>query len=580
MKEFTGITASPGIVIGKVYLHIDNKLRIPKYDIEIEQISTEYERFQAAIIKATNEIKSLISQNNDDMSIEERRLIETHILMLNDPEFNSKIYNRLTAELKNVEWVLMQVIDELVQKLNATKEEYLRERTIDFFDISQRILQHLLYQSHESLADLKEEVIIVAQTLLPSDALSMNKKMVKGIASNTGGRTSHIAILARSFELPTVLGLSNITEHVKTGDEIIIDGTNGRVIVQPDAETKEIYSRSQKKWQDHEIQLLNLNILPAETLDGKMISLKANIEVPEEVKSVLIHGADGIGLYRSEFLFIQPLKFPSEDEQYEAYKSVLEAMNNKPVIIRTFDFGGDKIIPGLRKEPEANPLLGWRAIRFCLNRPEIFTTQLRALFRATMHGNLKIMFPMISSPWELEKIYELVEKVKNDLTHEGIKFVKNIDIGIMIEVPSAAIASDILAKKVDFFSIGTNDLIQYTVAVDRGNERVAYLYQPFHPAVLRLIKLVIENAHKENIPVTMCGEMAGDPYASVLLLGLGLDRFSMTAYRIPEIKKIIRAVTLKDAKNLARKVLAMESAEKIEEYVKGWMDERFDFITA
>jgi len=320
--------------------------------------------------------------------------------------------------------------------------------------------------------------------------------------------------------------------------------------------------------------------LPAETLDGKMISLKANIEVPEEVKSVLIHGADGIGLYRSEFLFIQPLKFPSEDEQYEAYKSVLEAMNNKPVIIRTFDFGGDKIIPGLRKEPEANPLLGWRAIRFCLNRPEIFTTQLRALFRATMHGNLKIMFPMISSPWELEKIYELVEKVKNDLTHEGIKFVKNIDIGIMIEVPSAAIASDILAKKVDFFSIGTNDLIQYTVAVDRGNERVAYLYQPFHPAVLRLIKLVIENAHKENIPVTMCGEMAGDPYASVLLLGLGLDRFSMTAYRIPEIKKIIRAVTLKDAKNLARKVLAMESAEKIEEYVKGWMDERFDFITA
>ena len=375
------------------------------------------------------------------------------------------------------------------------------------------------------------------------------------------------------------MGLSEITRYAKTGDELIIDGNTGKVILNPDKKTKTHYQNIMHEWQKREARLLTLNELFPETKDGKLIKLYANIEVPEEVESVISHGADGIGLYRSEFLFLNSNGFSTEDEQYTAYKTVLEAMKGKPVTIRTLDVGGDKVFSDFSTEKERNPILGWRAIRFCLTRVDIFKQQLRALLRASIHGKLRIMYPMISGIEELNRVFKIYAEVKEELSEKGIAFSDNIPVGIMIEIPSAALTSDILAKKVDFFSIGTNDLIQYTIAVDRGNEKIAYLYEPFHPGVLRLIKMIIRNAHLQGIPVSMCGEMAGDPMASVILLGLGLDGFSMSSFGIPEVKQIIRSVRMDEAEELVGTIMEMKSYCEIDSYVKEWMNERFDIFS-
>ncbi len=404
----------------------------------------------------------------------------------------------------------------------------------------------------------------------------MNKRMVKAIVMDAGGKTSHTAIIARSFEIPAVLGLSSITRLVQGDEQIIVDGNSGVVIVDPDEETLEKYHRILNRWQEHEVRLMRLNTLPAETRDGKLIFLKGNIEIPEEVDGVINHGASGIGLYRSEFLFLRPSGLPTEDEQYEAYKQVLEAMENRPVTIRTLDIGGDKFSEKIGTHNEKNPILGWRAIRLCLSRLDLFRTQLRALLRASMHGRLQIMFPMISGVHELNRALDILSEVKDDLRSEEIPFADEIPVGIMIEVPSAALTSDILARKVDFFSIGTNDLIQYTIAVDRGNERVAYLYEPFHPGVIRLIKTIIDNAHAEGLSVAMCGEMAGDPLASVVLLGLGLDEFSMSAVGLPEVKQIIRSVSLAEAEELAGRIMELRDTDDVDRAVKDYMQQRFD----
>ena len=575
MKRFTGVIASPGIIIGNAFVYIEEEYSIPKYDILETQIKSEHERFLKAVNKAVGEIKNIKNKKTKKINKEELRLLDSHILMLEDPEIKSKILQNLHEKKKNVEWILLQVIEESIEKLNALKDEYLKERRTDFFDISQRILRNLLYKKRHSLSKLKEEVVVVAKSLLPSDVLAMNKDLVKGIVTESGATTSHLAILARSFEIPAIVALSGITEYVVQGDTIIVDGEGGKVILKPDKKTRDNYIKSQKKWRKHEARLLNLNKLPAITRDGKVISLKANIEIPEEVKSVILHGADGIGLYRSEFLFIRPSEFPSEEEQYEAYSYVLKAFK-KNVCIRTLDYGGEKVTPGFNRSFEQNPILGWRAIRFCISHPKIFKTQLRALLRASRHGNLRIMFPMVSGIEELSKLFSLVDEVKKELEGKNIRYDKNIKIGIMIEVPSAALTSDLLAKSADFFSIGTNDLIQYTIAVDRGNKRVAYLYEPFHPAVLRLIKLVIDNAKKNKIEVEMCGEMAGNFYALPLLLGLGLENFSMSSFRIPEIKRLIRSIELDGATKLASKAIEMSQAKKIEKLVKKWVEERLD----
>lgn len=449
---------------------------------------------------------------------------------------------------------------------------------MDLNDVGRRITAHLLYRERPSLASIQEPVVLVAHNLMPSDALSLSKRLVLGIATDVGGKTSHTAILARSLEIPAVLGLSDASRRLKPGDEVVVDGNRGLIIVNPDKRTKSLYQRRKTDWEQKNILLKELVNLPAETTDGKLVRLQANIEVPEEVDSVLTHGADGVGLFRSEFLFLQPGRFPTEEDQYRAYCTVLKAMGSRTVTIRTLDVGGDKVMPGFPAGSEANPILGWRAVRFCLARPEVFKTQLRALLRASVYRDLRIMFPLISGPGELDLIDALLSEVKAELTREGIPYRPDISIGIMIEVPSAAVVSDILASRVDFFSIGTNDLIQYCLAVDRGNEKVAYLYEPFHPGVLRLIKMIIDNGHAKGIPVGMCGEMAGDPLATVVLLGLGLDNFSMGAIGIPFIKRIVRSVGAMEAESFVRTLLPLHSGREIESVVRAWMEERFDFF--
>ena len=396
---------------------------------------------------------------------------------------------------------------------------------------------------------------------------------------DAGGKTSHTAILARSFEIPAVLGLSNITSHVRNGDEVIIDGNSGRVIVSPDKETRERYLGILKRWQKRELDLLTLNKLAAETKDGKLVKLYANIEISDEIDSAMLHGAEGIGLFRSEFLFLDPQAFSTEEEQYRSYAEVLKKMEGRPVTIRTLDLGGDKFFSKMTEvSEEKNPLLGCRAIRYCLSHREVFRVQLRALLRASVHGNLEVMFPMVSGIEELESLLDFLREVKDELRAEGAPFKEEFPVGIMVEVPSAALTTDILAHKVDFFSIGTNDLIQYAIAVDRGNEKIAYLYEPFHPAVLRLLKMVIDKAHEAGVPVSMCGEMAGDPMAAVILLGLGLDAFSMSSAGILEVKKIIRSVSMAEAKALVKAVMDMHSYNEIDSYVKDWMGKRFDSL--
>jgi len=581
MQTLKGISASPGIIIGKVFLYRDDTPLIPKYDITKGAIKEELSRFHDAVNKALEELEELQARFSIKKGLNpEEQILQSHILMLKDPQFFEEIKKNLEENLINIEWILFQVSRTIIGKLDNSEDKYLKERTIDIHDVSKRVLNHLLYRDRLSLSDISEEVVLVTHNLLPSDALVMNKRMIKGIAMDAGGKTSHTAILARSFEIPAVVGLSNISRLVKTGDEIIIDGNAGKVILNPDDSTKVEYLATWKEWQRREVSLLTLNELPAETRDGKLIQLQANIEVPEETDSALSHGADGIGLYRSEFLFLLPGGISSEDVQFQAYSSVLKSMNGKPVTIRTLDLGGDKTLPEIEDQKEKNPILGWRAIRFCLSRKDIFLQQLRALLRASVYGDLRIMFPMISGVEELEKVMALFEEAKRDCRKRGISFDENIPVGIMIEIPSAAMTADILARKVQFFSIGTNDLIQYTIAVDRGNEKIAYLYEPFHPGVLRLLKQVIDNAHAAGIPVGMCGEMAGDPLATIILLGLGLDNFSMSSFGIPQVKQIIRSVSLSEAEEVTDTVMEMSSFEEIDSFIKGWVHERFDFFSS
>ncbi len=576
MKELRGISVSPGIVVGKAFLYVDERPQIPHYPIATLQIDWEVARFKRARDRAVSEVESLKSQTVDNMGSDGKRFLDVHLLMLADPEFGAQVEGKIRQEPTNAEWAMYEVVGAMVEQLETSEDQYLRERAIDIHDVARRILNHLLEREKVSLADLSEEVVLVTHNLLPSDTLLMNKHMVRAIAMDGGAKTSHTAILARSFEIPAVLGLSDITRNVRSGEEIIVDGNAGTVIVDPDARTRDRYLRLSREWRKRWAHLLALNKLPAETRDGKLIRLKANIEVPEETEAALAHGADGIGLYRSEFLFLKPGDFPSEQAQYEAYSRVIDAMKGAPVTIRTLDLGGDKILPDLPLHGEKNPILGWRAVRFCLSEVDLFKVQLRALLRSSTHGDLRIMFPMISGVEELDRVLGVLEQAKEELRRKGIGFNEEMPVGIMIEIPSAALTADILARRVDFFSIGTNDLIQYTIAVDRGNERIAYLYEPFHPGVLRLIKIIIEHAHAASIPVSMCGEMAGDPLATVILLGLGLDTFSMSATRIPEVKEIIRAVTMSEAVAMVDSIMEMNSYADVDRHVQEWMNGRFN----
>ncbi|MDR3200574.1 MAG: phosphoenolpyruvate--protein phosphotransferase [Spirochaetales bacterium] len=576
MIEIRGISASPGIIWGKAFVYIDDTLQIPQYDIGPSWVVNELKRFQDAINKATNEVKSLQADSSAKGFSQSGEILESHLMMLQDPQFMSEVEETLSKNLKNIEWVAFQAFRVYAERLAAMEDPLFRERATDIRDVGNRVLGHLLHRRKVSLADIDGEVILVGRDLMPSEAVAMNSSCILGLAMEEGGRTSHTAILARAFAIPAVLGLQDLTKQVQTGEEILIDGNQGVVIVNPDKATRSRYENSRRLWAIREEGLHQFVGLPAETRDGKTVSILGNIEVPEEVSGLKLYGAEGIGLYRSEFLFIQPGRLPTEDIQVKAYAQVLEAMKGMDVTIRTLDLGGDKMIPNLSDMSEKNPLLGWRAIRFCLSERQIFKTQLRALYRASVYGKLKIMFPLITTIDEYSAALELCDEVKEELAGEEIPFDRNVPVGCMIEIPAAAAAADILAREARFFSIGTNDLIQYTLGVDRGNQRVAYLYDSFHPAVLRFIKMTIVNAHAAGIQVCLCGEMAGDPLATLLLLGLGLDEFSMNSSSIPEVKKIIRSVSFAEAEEFADEIMQMRSGREIFSFIRQRMEKSFD----
>ena len=570
-----GIAASPGIAIGTVFLYQDDTPQVPQYSLAEEAVEEEIRRLQDAVQRAEADIRQIQQENNSRLEKDEQAILDAHLMMLQDPTLFESVHRKLQEDLLNVEWVVHQTVKELMEKLMASGDPYLKERTTDLRDVSKRVLSHLLAHTRVGLESLQEEIILVTHDLMPSDAVTMEKSKVMAIAMDAGGKTSHTAILARSFEIPAVLGLGTVTRMLSGGEVLIVDGNHGVVILDPDDQTLSEYRTMQDEWHEHENQLMRLKNLPAETSDGKLIYLNGNIEVPEEVVSIHSHGADGIGLYRSEFLFLGTHSLPDENEQYGAYRRVLESMQGRPVTIRTLDVGGDKLSTHIDHRDEKNPILGWRAIRMCLSEVDLFKTQLRALLRSSVHGRLQIMFPMISGIPELSRALDLLEEARQELRDREVPFARDIPVGIMIEVPSAALTADALARKVDFFSIGTNDLIQYTLAVDRGNERVAYLYEPFHPGLLKLIRMIIESGHREGIPVAMCGEMAGDPLATVVLLGLGLDQFSMGAVGIPEVKRIIRSASMAEAEELVGSIMEMRTAAEINTAVQGYMKKRF-----
>jgi phosphotransferase system enzyme I (PtsI) len=576
MKKLTGIPASSGIVLGKAFLYLEDDFpELPRYTIDKDQVGDEWLRLQNAFDEAAREVKALSDRAVREINKEQATIFEAHLMMLEDPDFKDQIRIRLGENLNNSEWVVREISHELAQKLISSGDPYLRDRAADIADVSRRVLNKLLSITKFSLADLAEDVILVVHDLLPSEVLTMNKERVKGLVMDMGSRTSHTAILARAFEIPAVLGLSHATREINCGDMLVIDGSTGEVLVDPDEKTVSQYEQAFHQYHRMFDGLLALAELPAETTDGHRVSLKANIELPEEVEQVRRFGAEGIGLYRSEFLLLTPGYTAGEEEQFQAYSQVVKAMRGLPVTIRTADIGGDKLLPEFQRANEKNPLLGWRAIRFSLSLPELFKTQLRAILRSSVYGQVGIMFPMISGVEELEEARKFLEEAKGECRRRGQAYALDIQVGTMIEIPSAALTADILAERSDFFSIGTNDLIQYTLAVDRGNEKVNYLAQPTHPAILRLLKTTIDAAHKKGIKALMCGELAGDPAATALLLGLGLDEFSMTSSSIPQVKRIIRGASIESCRALAENALNCGSHFQVSALVEAWMAQSF-----
>ncbi|PIV38842.1 MAG: phosphoenolpyruvate--protein phosphotransferase [Candidatus Omnitrophica bacterium CG02_land_8_20_14_3_00__42_8] len=568
-----GIPASPGIVAGKAFLFDIRQLIVTEKDIKQDAVPSEITRFEEALIKTRSEILTIQKKISREMGAQHAEIFNAHLLVLEDRTLIEEIIEGLKKELKCVEYIFSKVIGKYIKVFSNMNDEYLKERTSDIEDVGKRILKNLIGAQEKTLSDLKEQVIVVAYDLSPSDTANMHKKNVIGFVTDIGGRTSHTAIMAKSLEIPAVVGLEKATVRIKTGDTLIVDGTEGIVIINPDKSVLKKYETKQQKFAEFGKILLDFKDTLAATIDGHRVEISANIELPDEVDSVIAHGAEGIGLYRTEFLYMNRNDIPDEEEQFEAYKKVAAKLSKSPVIIRTLDLGGDKFLSQLKFPHEMNPFLGWRAIRFCLARPEIFKAQLRAMLRASVFGNVKIMFPMISGLGELRQAIKVLEEAKQELKNKKMNFNHDIEVGAMIEIPSAALTCDLLAKEVDFFSIGTNDLIQYSLAVDRANEKIAYLYRPTHPAVLRLIKNIIDSGHKENIWVGMCGEMAAESGFVLILLGLGLDEFSMSPLTIPEMKYVVSNVKFEDARKIAEEALSLPTGEEIEAFANKRLNE-------
>ncbi len=567
MISLKGIPAAPGIAMGKALIFDSGEVAVPKRPITEDQIPYEVLRLEEALIKTRHQIIGIQQKLSEDLGQAHAEILNAHLLVLEDQSLREEIINGLKTQFLNVETIFNDVVRRHLKAFSRTEDEYLRERTADIEDVRRRVLHNLLGKQTETLALLDEPVIVVARDLSPSETAQMHKQHVLAFITDIGGRTSHTAIMAKSLEIPAVVGLEVATKRIQKGEFLIVDGTHGDVVVDPDPQTVQRYELEHRRHQEVNRQLLQLKDLPAETLDRHTVVLSANIELPEEVPSVIAHGADGIGLFRTEFLYLNRSDFPSEDEQHQAYTTVAEQLTPHPVIVRTMDLGGDKFFSPLHLPAEMNPFMGWRAIRFSLARPDIFRTQLRAILRSSVCGNLKMMYPMISGLEELLRANEILEDVKRELAREGMPFSTTLEVGAMIEVPSAAMTCDLLAKEVDFFSIGTNDLIQYSLAVDRVNEKIAYLYEPTHPAILRLIKQIIDVGHANNIWVGMCGEMAGEPPLSLLLLGMGLDEFSSSPVQLPIVKQVIRSVEYSFAQSVVAEALTLRTGKEVEAFL-------------
>ena len=563
-----GIAASNGIAIAKAY-----KLDMPDLTVTqktIEDTAGEVARLEATMKQVQEDLLKIKEAALKNLSEEEAAIFDAHILVLQDPELKDQSIAKINSEKVNAEYALEQVSNMFIMMFEGMNDEYFRERAADIRDVSRRIIAGLLGKSLPNPSMIDEEVVIIAHDLTPSDTAQLNKNLVKGFATDIGGRTSHSAILARSMEIPAVVATNTITEQVNDGDIVILDGSEGVVIVNPDEATIKEYVEKRDAFIAYREELKKLKDEKSETVDGHHVELVANIGSPKDIEAVLENGAEGVGLYRTEFLYMESDELPSEDTQFEAYKAVLEGLNGKPVVVRTLDIGGDKKLPALPLPEEMNPFLGVRAIRLCFQREDIFRTQLRALLRASIYGDLRIMFPMIATIDEFRKAKGIFLEEKEKLMNEGVKVSDTIQVGIMIEIPAAAVLADQFAKEVDFFSIGTNDLIQYTFAADRMSTSISYLYQPYNPSILRLIKNVIDASHKEGKWTGMCGEMAGELMAAPLLIGLGLDEFSMSATSVLASRKLIRSLSKEEMNKLAQEALNKANMEEVVELVKNY----------
>jgi len=571
-KMQKGIEASPGIEIGKAYVFREDAAAINKASVSQEQTEAEVIRFERAVCTSITQVETIKGKTENELGKDYADIFDAHLMILEDVLFINEIKDKINGEFITAEYATNQIAEQYIERFNSMENAYFKERAADIKDIGDRIIKNILGIETKSLSEITEKIILIAKDLTPSDTAQLNRDTVLAFAVDMGGRTSHTTIMARSMEIPAVVGLCDFSLKAKNGDMVIVDGNEGIVILNPDPETLQLYQKKKDDYLCYYNGLCNSKNEPCKTICGQhRIELCANIGAQKDCCSASDKGAEGCGLLRTEFLYMDRDTLPNEEEQFEAYKEIVESMSPNPVIIRTLDIGGDKKLSYLDMPAEQNPFLGWRAIRICLERTDIFKTQLRAILKASSCGKVRIMFPMISGLAEIKKTKLILKEVQSELDTEGIPYDKNIEVGIMIEIPAAALTADALAKEVDFFSIGTNDLIQYTLAVDRMNERISYLYDPFHPAVLRLIKHVVDASHRAGIWTGMCGEMAGDITAAPILLGLGLDELSMSAISIPRVKKIIRSMTYEDAVKLAEEALNLEEPDEIRALVNSYL---------
>lgn len=578
---FSGIPAAPGIAFGEAFVVNIEELPVTSEPIKANMVKKEIGRFEKALQQTGEELSKLHGALAAAMGEEHAKILDSHLMIIGDDLMKQETVEIIKAEKVNAAYAFSRVIDKTLRTFDEMEDQYLRERAEDIRDVKKRVIRNLFGQKTEVLSNLRKKAIVVASNLTPSDTVGFKKKYVLAFVSDQGGSTSHAAIIARSMGIPAVVGLREFSSHAKPYDKLIVDGISGQVIINPEEETVRLYKEAQQRFLDMEKELLKIKDYAAVTLDGRTIELSGNIETGDEVEDIISHGAKGIGLFRTEYFFITRGTLPGEEEQYRYYMEVLKKVAPDPVIFRTLDIGGDKIATWVDDSVEANPFMGWRGIRFTLSRKDIFRTQLRAIFRAAAHGRARIMFPMVSVVDEVRQAKAICEEVIEDLKRERYQYGKDVEIGIMIETPSAVAMADVLAKEVDFFSIGSNDLVQYALAVDRGNSRISYLYDPLHPCILRMINDTAVAAHENNIWVGLCGEMVADARVrgTLLLIGLGLDEFSASAYLIPEIKKIIRSITYDEAKVVVNKALKMATSSEVKELIDEFIaDQRPELI--